>query len=66
MRFESSKLYDIKKWQSIIQEIYKFLKLTFEFLSKHFAENRKGKLFLNDSSFLSNWQNTKASTILTI
>ena len=40
MHFESSKLYDIKKWQSIIQEIYKFLKLTFEFLSKHFAENR--------------------------
>ena len=30
-----------------------------KFLSKHFAENGKEKLFLNDSSFLNNLKNAK-------
>ena len=37
-----------------------------KFLSKHFAENGKEKLFLNDSSFLSNLENAKTNTVLTI
>ena len=37
-----------------------------KFLLKHFAENGKQKLFLNDSSFLSNLENAKTNTVLTI
>ena len=37
-----------------------------KFLSKHFAENGKEKLFLNDSSFLNNLKNAKQNNILTI
>ena len=33
-----------------------------KFLSKHFAENVKEKLFPNDSSFLSNLKNAKTNT----
>ena len=36
-----------------------------KFLSKHFPENEKEKLFPNDSSFLNNLKNA-ANTILTI
>ena len=43
-----------------------FLNKHLEFLSKHFAENGKEKLFLNDLSFLSSLKNDKANTILTI
>ena len=43
-----------------------FLNEHLEFLSKHFAENEKEKLFLNDLSFLSSLKNDKANTILTI
>ena len=44
----------------------KNLKKRLKFLSKLFAENGRGKIFSNDSSFLSNLKNTKGSTTPTI
>ena len=42
------------------------LKEHLKFLSKHFAENGKEKLFPNDSSFLSSLKNDNTNTILKI
>ena len=47
-------------------EFKRFSNKHFEFLSKHFAENGKEKLFPNDSLFLSSLKNAKTNAILTI
>ena len=41
-------------------------KKNLKFLSKHFVENGKKKLFPNDSSFLNNLKKCETNTILTI
>ena len=43
MCFESSELHDIKKWQSVRQEIQKFLKETFEVSIKTFYRKWEGE-----------------------
>ena len=44
----------------------KFLKQILKFLSKHFIENGEDKLDANDSLFISNLENVKTNTTLTI
>ena len=46
------KLHDIKKWHSTSKKHLKFL-------SQHFEETEKEKLFPNDSSFLKNLKNAR-------
>ena len=44
----------------------KFLKQILKFLSKHFVENGEDKLDPNDSLLISNLENVKTNTTLTI
>ena len=51
MCLESSKLHDIKKWNSEVQNNKFKRKNHLKILSKYFAENGNEKLFSNESSF---------------
>ena len=64
MYFQSSKLHDIKKWQSLDKKLKSFKNKYLKFLLKHFVENGKENLPSNDYSFLSNFKNAKTNTIL--
>ena len=44
----------------------KFSKQILKFLSKHFVDNGEDKLDANDSLFISNLENVKTNTTLTI
>ena len=65
MCFESSKLLSFMTLSFYVYDI-KFLKQILKFLSKHFIENGEDKLDANDSLFISNLENVKTNTTLTI
>ena len=59
MCFESSNFMSLINAKVHDKKFKKLLNKHLKFLSRHFAENGKEKLFPNDSSFLKNLKNTR-------